>query len=71
MTEPELSKFQVIQQLTEGKLTRRQAGKLLHLSIRQILRLHNRYRNQGISGLVSQKRGQPSNRSYPEAFNPL
>ncbi|RLT95617.1 ISNCY family transposase [Ketobacter sp.] len=68
MTEPELSKFQVIQQLSEGKLTRRQAGELLHLSIRQIQRLHNRYRNQGIAGLVSQKRGQPSNRSYPDAF---
>jgi hypothetical protein len=68
MSDSELAKFQVIQDLNAGKLSRRQAGELLSLSIRQVQRLHNRFRTQGVSGLVSQKRGQPSNRRYPDAF---
>lgn len=68
MSDTELAKFQVIQDLNAGKLSRRQAGELLGLSIRQVQRLHNRFRAQGVSGLVSRKRGQPSNRRYPDAF---
>lgn len=68
MSDTELAKFQVIQDLNAGKLSRRQASELLSLSIRQVQRLHNRFRTQGVSGLVSQKRGQPSNRRYPDAF---
>lgn len=68
MSDTELAKFQVIQDLNAGKLNRRQAGELLNLSVRQVQRLHNRFRSLGVSGLVSQKRGKPSNRRYPDTL---
>ncbi len=41
---------------------------MLMLSTRQVQRLTNRYRAEGAAGLMSRRRGQPSNRCYPTRF---
>lgn len=68
MSDKELKRLDTIKRLQEKVLTRAQAAELLGLSVRQIQRLSTRYRQQGVEGLISVKRGHRSNRSYPEAF---
>ena len=45
----ELSKLEVIQKLSEKRMTQKEAGEMLHLGTRQIKRLLKRYRKQGAS----------------------
>ena len=68
MSETEITRLQVVVDVNERRLTRAQAGELLELSVRQVQRLVNRYREHGAAGLLSQRRGQPSNRCYPPHF---
>lgn len=68
MSDNELTRFDTIRKLDERHLTRAQAAELLGISVRQVQRIINRYRSDGIEGLVSKKRGQPSNRRYPDSF---
>ncbi|WP_156728355.1 helix-turn-helix domain-containing protein, partial [Photobacterium phosphoreum] len=44
------------------------AAELLKLSRRHIQRLVNQYRGQGPAGLISLRRGKPSNRRYTPEF---
>jgi hypothetical protein len=69
MSSKELKRLEVIRQLDEGRFLRAHASELLRLSVKQVQRLLNAYRNHGPPGLVSRQRGQPSNRRYPEAFH--
>ena len=57
----EVDRLKVIQAVTEGFLTPTRAAQRLQLSSRQVHRLVQRYRDAGVSGLTSRKRGQPSN----------
>ena len=50
-----------MQRLKEKRLTQREAARLLGISTRQVKRLWRIYRNKGAEGLVSQRRGKPSN----------
>lgn len=68
MSGKELKRLESIRQLDEGRLTRAQAGSLVDLSVRQVQRLLNAYREHGPPALVSKKRGKPSNRRYPSGF---
>jgi len=68
MSDKELSRLDAIKKLQEKHLTRQQAADLLGLSVRQIQRLSNSYKAHGVDGLVSKKRGNPSNRRYPDSF---
>lgn len=68
MSEKERKRFEVVGQINIKQITRRQASDLLGLSIRQVQRLVNQYRDNGVAGLISKKRGQPSNRRYPDEF---
>lgn len=68
MSSKELNRLEAIRQLDEGRLTRAQVGDLVGLSVRQVQRLFNAYREHGPSALVSKKRGKPSNRRYPQEF---
>lgn len=68
MTDVELWKLETINQLDDGKLTRAQRGVLLHLSVRRIKRLLDRYPHNGIDGLVPKKRGKPCIRALPRPF---
>ena len=57
----EVDRLKVIQAVTEGFLTPTRAAQRLQLTTRQVHRLVQRYRDTGVSGLISRKRGQPSN----------
>ena len=49
-------------QVMEGKLTQSEAAARMGLTVRQVKRLKRSYAVDGIAGLISKKRGQPSNR---------
>ncbi|MGH8814850.1 MAG: ISNCY family transposase, partial [Advenella sp.] len=61
MSHRELDRVQVIQDVIQRHLTQAQAARRLQLSRRQVKRLVRRYRTQGAGGLISRRRGQPSN----------
>lgn len=62
MTTKDLLRNQVMAQLMEGKLDQAGAAARLGISVRQIKRLKRRLLDEGAPGLLSKKRGMPSNR---------
>ncbi|WP_419207537.1 helix-turn-helix domain-containing protein [Photobacterium leiognathi subsp. mandapamensis] len=68
MSPKELNRVDVIRDISERRLRQKDAAELLKLSRRHIQRLVNQYREQGPAGLVSLRRGKPSNRRYTPEF---
>ena len=68
MSDRELRRLEVLQDLDRQRLTPAAAGQLLGLERRQVFRLLKAYRIEGATGLVSRRRGRPSNRRKPEAL---
>jgi transposase InsO family protein len=68
MSENELSRFAVMQDVALGRLSLTDAASILSLSYRQILRLYKSYLSKGPSGLVHGLVGKPSNNSLPKIF---
>lgn len=66
MSPKEIKSYDIIKEALSGKLSSKEAGKLLHLSDRHIRRLKNKVRSQGIKGLIHSQRGKPSNRKIPD-----
>lgn len=66
MSMRELDRLKVIEAVVEGRLMPWRAAERLGVSRRQIERLVARYRASGPVGLVSQRRGRPSNHQLPE-----
>lgn len=66
MSQREAKRAQVMELLTAGKIDQREAGKRLSVSVRQIKRIVRCYRSEGLAGLISKKRGRPSNRRLDE-----
>jgi len=66
MSQPELTRLEVIQRVKRKTLKQHQAGELLSLSVRQVKRLCKAYQANGAAGLISKRRGQPSNNLLPE-----
>ena len=58
----------MVQDLDRQRLTTAAAGQLLGLERRQVFRLLKAYRAEGATGLISKRRGCPSNRRKPEAL---
>ena len=71
MNHSELHRIEVIQKLSDKRLTECEASEQCHLSVRQIRRLKKLYLALGAQGLISQKRGKPGNHRYPESFKAL
>jgi transposase len=67
MSTKELSRLEMMQKLDEGRLTQKEAAGVLGVSIRQVKRLLNAYQQEGAKGLVSKRRGKPSNNRLGEA----
>lgn len=65
MSQRELSRLDVLQQLSSKRLKQRQAGELLGLGTRQIIRLAKAFKKDGAAALVSKRRGLPSNNRLP------
>ena len=65
MSDRELTRLEVLRDLTSGRLTVAAASELLGLERRQVLRLSKAYQQQGATALISKKRGRTSNRAAP------
>jgi transposase len=65
MTAKDVLRSQVMAQVLEGKLDQAGAAGRLGISVRQIKRLKRRMLDEGTEGLLSRKRGKPSNRRTP------
>lgn len=68
MSHGEISRFDTLMRVERGELRVDDAAILLGLRRRQVFRLLDRLRTDGASGLISRKRGRPSNRRYSDAF---
>lgn len=67
MSKKDLSRLEVVQAVMGSRLTQAEAAGRLKLSVRQVKRLCQRYRQTGAAGLVSKRRGRPSNHRIGEA----
>jgi hypothetical protein len=68
MSRAEIDRMSVLRDLAEDRIRVSEAATLMGLGRRQVLRLAKAYRQHGPVALVSRRRGQPSNRSYPAAL---
>ncbi len=66
MSSKEINRLEVMQKLSEKRMSQKEAGKIMSLSTRQVKRLLKNYRNQGASGLISKKRARKSNNRLSE-----
>src|SRR4051794_23070067 len=65
MSDKELARLEVLRDLDQRRLRPTAAAQLLGLERRQIFRLLKAYRTGGAVGLISKRRGRPSNRRQP------
>ena len=68
MSQQELSRFDTVLRVERRELRPEDAAALLGISRRQVFRLLDRLRSDGAEGLVSGKRGKPSNRRLSDAL---
>ena len=66
MSTKEMSRLEVMQRLAEKRLSQKEAGTILGLSVRQIKRVLQAYRQKGAPGLVSKQRGRKGNNRLSE-----
>jgi transposase len=66
MSTKELSRLEVMQRLEEKRMIQKEAAEVLGVSVRQVKRLVRAYRREGVKGLVSKRRGKPSNNRLSE-----
>jgi transposase len=67
MSGKEIRRLEVLRQVADGVMSQRAAAQALEISERQVRRLQRRYEMAGVAGLVSQRRGKPSNRRLAES----
>jgi len=65
MSQKELTRVEVMQQLKTKRLTQAEAAVQLQIGVRQVKRLWRVYKKLGRAGLISKQRGQPSNHRLP------
>jgi len=65
----ELNRLEGMKRLAEKRMKQREAAEMLGVSLRHIKRLLCAYRQEGVSGLVSKRRGKTGNhRLAPEVI---
>jgi len=67
MSGKEIRRLEVLRQVADGVVSQRAAAQGLGFSERQVRRLQRRYVTQGAAGLVSRRRGMPSNRRLADS----
>jgi predicted DNA-binding transcriptional regulator YafY len=60
MSEKEIKRIQIMDQLEKKQVTQKVSAEQLDISVRQIKRLWRAYQEQGAAGLVNKSRGKPS-----------
>jgi transposase len=68
MSEKELQRIKIIEDVQKQRISVVQAAKSVGISRRQMTRLVADFRRNGALGLISKKRGKPSNRTYSVGF---
>lgn len=68
MSHGELSRFDTLMRVERDELRVEDAAALLGLKRRQVFRLLERMRSDGAAGLISRKRGRPSNRRHSDTL---
>lgn len=68
MSRRELDRKRLLDRILDRLLPQKDAAMEMGLSGRHVRRLLRRYKEHGAPGLVSQRRGKPSNRKLPEAL---
>ena len=68
MSRRELDRKRLLDRILDRLLPQKDAARQMGLSTRHVRRLLRRYRERGAPGLVSQRRGKPSNRKLPDGF---
>jgi len=68
MTQKELYRSYIIQQVNDKCITQVKAAEILNLTDRQIRNLIKVFQREGPRGLISQKRGKRSNRAFSDEF---
>ena len=66
MSDKELKRLSVLQEICDQHITQSQAAQLLHISEHQIRCLLQKYKAQGLAALAHAARGQTSNSKIPE-----
>jgi transposase len=61
MSNQEITRLEVMQRLKDKRLLQKEAAQLLGISLRQVKRLWRAYCKEGAQGIVSVRRGKPSN----------
>lgn len=69
MSGPERERAFVVRQIASGQFSQAIGAERLGIGVRQMKRLMRLWRANGDAGLVSRKRGQPSNRTLPPDFH--
>ncbi len=68
MTQAEISRADILSKIGQKKLTQRKAAEMLGLCERHVRRLYNRFQRIGLTSVVSQKRGKPSNHQLSKSL---
>ncbi len=68
MSQKELNRLEALQKIRDNRLSVVDAARLLNVSRSQVHRLLQAYDRDGAAGLVSGKRGRPSNRRHSDEF---
>ncbi len=71
MSNQEFSRLQVLLDVEAGRLRIEDAAQLIGLKRRQVFRLLKGIRKDGPAGLISKRRGRPSNHRLPPAYREL
>ncbi len=66
MSDKELKRLSVLQEICDQRITQSQAAQLLHISERQLRRLLQKYKSQSPAALAHAGRGQTSNSKLSE-----
>jgi transposase len=66
MSKKEINRLEVIQRVDGKRMKQKAAAEQLGISERQVKRLLRKYRQDGANGLVSKRRGKPSNNQLAE-----
>jgi len=66
LSHKELDRLQIMSRIFERRMSQRSAGELLSLTERQVRRLYRAFKAHGAAGLVSGRRGKPSQRRLPQ-----
>src|SRR3954451_10390453 len=62
MSAKEIDRAELIRRVHTKELKQAKAAALMGLSVRQVKRMCRRFKDDGLAGLASRKRGRPSNR---------